>query len=52
METLKLLRSGTGRSELQDLDSIMPNGLLDLLEGRALADRSVLDDPREALRLG
>ena len=51
-ETLKLLRSGTGRSELQDLDSIMPNGLLDLLEGRALADRSVLDDPREALRLG
>nr|WP_286945963.1 DUF4105 domain-containing protein [Pseudomonas sp. UBA6718] len=52
VETLKLLRSGTGRSELQDLDSIMPNGLLDLLEGRALADRSVLDDPREALRLG
>ena len=52
VETLKLLRSGTGRSELQDLDSIMPNGLLDLLEGRALADRSVLDNPREALRLG
>ncbi|MEE1948887.1 DUF4105 domain-containing protein [Pseudomonas alcaligenes] len=52
VETLKLLRSGTGRSELQDLDSIMPNGLLDLLEGRDLADRSVLDDPREALRLG
>ena len=52
VETLKLLRSGTGRSELQDLDSIMPNGLLDLLEARGLADRSVLDDPREALRLG
>src|SRR5690606_31563783 len=52
VETLKLLRSGTGRGELQDLDSIMPNGLLDLLEGRGLADRSVLDDPREALRLG
>src|SRR5690606_35500580 len=29
-----------------------PNGLLDLLEARGLADRSVLDDPREALRLG
>ncbi|HSX70293.1 MAG TPA: DUF4105 domain-containing protein, partial [Pseudomonas sp.] len=52
VETLKLLRSGTDRGELQDLDSIMPNGLLDLLEGRGLADRSVLDDPREALRLG
>lgn len=52
VETLKLLRSGTGRDELQALDSIMPNGLLDLLEARGLADRSVLDDPREALRLG
>nr|WP_286674950.1 DUF4105 domain-containing protein [Pseudomonas subflava] len=52
VETLKLLRSGTDRGELQDLDSIMPNGLLDLLEGRGLADRSVLNDPREALRLG
>ncbi len=52
VETLKLLRGGTGRRELQDLDSIMPNGLLDILESRGLADRSVLDDPREALRLG
>ncbi|WP_318652095.1 DUF4105 domain-containing protein [Pseudomonas sp. PDM14] len=52
VETLKLLRSGTGRRELQSLDSIMPNGLLDVLAGRGLADRSVLDDPREALRLG
>jgi len=52
VETLKLLRTGTARSELQDLDSIMPNGLLELLEARGLADRSVLDDPREALRLG
>ena len=52
VETLKLLRSGTGRDELQALDSIMPNGLLDILEGRGLADRSVLADPREALRLG
>ncbi|WP_043312072.1 DUF4105 domain-containing protein [Pseudomonas sp. ML96] len=52
VETLKLLRGGTGRRELQDLDSIMPNGLLEILEGRGLADSSVLDDPREALRLG
>lgn len=52
VETLKLLRSGSDRDELQALDSIMPNGLLDLLEARGLADRSVLDDPREALRLG
>ncbi|WP_068828975.1 Lnb N-terminal periplasmic domain-containing protein [Pseudomonas sp. BMS12] len=52
VETLKLLRSGSARPELQALDSIMPNGLLDLLVGRGLADRSVLDDPREALRLG
>lgn len=52
VETLKLLRSGSGRAELQALDSIMPNGLLALLDGRGLADMSVLDDPREALRLG
>ncbi|MGV8841999.1 MAG: DUF4105 domain-containing protein [Pseudomonas sp.] len=52
VETLKLLRSGTDLSQLQDLDSILPNGLLALLEARGLADRSVLDDPREALRLG
>ncbi|MCY1410443.1 hypothetical protein D9M71_258120 [compost metagenome] len=30
----------------------MPNGLLAVLKGRGLADVSVLDDPREALRLG
>lgn len=52
VETLKLLRSGSGRDELQALDSIMPNGLLEILDGRGLADRSVLADPREALRLG
>ncbi|MET1079425.1 MAG: DUF4105 domain-containing protein [Pseudomonas sp.] len=52
VETLKLLRSGTRQAALEDLDSIMPNGLLDLLVARDLADRSVLDDPREALRLG
>ncbi|WP_137886045.1 DUF4105 domain-containing protein [Pseudomonas sp. 2FE] len=52
VETLKLLRSGSARAELNSLDSILPNGLLDLLEGRGLANRSVLDDPKEALRLG
>lgn len=30
----------------------MPNGLLEVMKGRGLADTSVLDDPREALRLG
>ncbi|WP_296221664.1 DUF4105 domain-containing protein [Pseudomonas sp. UBA2684] len=52
VETLKLLRSGSQHPRLQALDSIMPNGLLDTLVARDLADRSVLLDPREALRLG
>lgn len=52
VETLKLLRSGSQHPRLQDLDSITPIGLLEVLEARGLADRSVLDDPREALRLG
>lgn len=52
VETLKLLRSGTTRDELVALDSIMPNGLLEVLIHRGLADASVLDDTREALRLG
>ncbi len=52
VETLKLLRAGTARAELETLDSITPSGLLDLLVARGLADRSRLDDPREALRLG
>jgi len=44
VETLKLLRSGTARSDLVALDSIMPNGLLEVLIYRGLADASVLDD--------
>ena len=52
VESLKLLRSGTANPRLNDLDSIMPNGLLAVLKGRGLADTSVLDNPREALRLG
>lgn len=52
VETLKLLRSGTARPEFDALDSILPSGLLEILINRGLADASVLDDPREALRLG
>lgn len=52
VETLKLLRSGSNHPRLQTLDSITPIGLLEVLEARDLADGSVLDDPREALRLG
>lgn len=52
VETLKLMRSGTDNSKLIGLDNIMPNGLLEVLKARDLADVSVLDDPREALRLG
>ncbi len=52
VENLKLLRSGTNNPRLVGLDSIMPNGLLEVLKGRGLADTSVLDDPKKALRLG
>ncbi|WNW12508.1 DUF4105 domain-containing protein [Pseudomonas sp. DTU_2021_1001937_2_SI_NGA_ILE_001] len=52
VETLKLLRSGTYNPQLNGLDSILPNGLLEVLKGRGLADTSVLDDPKRALRLG
>lgn len=52
VETLKLLRAGTHDPRLEGLDSIIPNGLLEVLEARGLADGSVLDDRREALRRG
>jgi len=52
VENLKLLRSGTNNPKLIGLDSIMPNGLLEVLKGRGLADTSVLDDPKKALRMG
>jgi hypothetical protein len=52
VETLKLLRSGTHDPRFVGLDSIIPNGLLEVLEARRLADASVLDDPRQALRRG
>ena len=38
VETLKLLRSGTGNPRLHALDSILPNGLLELMDARGLAD--------------
>ena len=52
VEGLKLLRSGSNNNQFVGLDSIMPNGLLEVMKGRGLADTSVLDDPKEALRLG
>jgi hypothetical protein len=52
VETLKLLRSGSDAAPINDLDSILPNGLLEVLDARGLADTSVLADTREALRLG
>lgn len=52
VETLKLLRSGTQHPRLQALDSLTPIGLLDSLYARDLADRRVLDNEAEALRLG
>ncbi|MBF7144469.1 MULTISPECIES: DUF4105 domain-containing protein [Pseudomonas] len=52
VETLKLLRAGTRDPRLQNMDSIVPNGLLSVLESRGLADGSVLNDKRQALRRG
>ncbi|MBF7728977.1 DUF7844 domain-containing protein [Pseudomonas sp. N040] len=52
VETLKLLRTGTRHPQLQSLDSILPNGLQELLAARGVADLGVLDDRKQALRLG
>ena len=52
VESLKLLRSGSANPQLTGLDNITPNGLLEVLSARGLADTSVLKDKREALRLG
>lgn len=52
VETLKLLRSGTGRADLKTLETITPSGLFSLLEDRGLADSSVLKDKKQAMRLG
>jgi len=52
VESLKLLRSGSANPQLTGLDNITPNGLLEVLSARGLADTHVLNDKREALRLG
>lgn len=52
VETLKLIRTGGNQAPMQSLDSIMPNGLLEVLDAHNLADNTVLDDRREAMRLG
>lgn len=52
VETLRLLRAGTGQAALDSLDSILPNGLLTLLDARGLADPAPLADPDQARRLG
>lgn len=41
VENLKLLRSGTHNPKLVALDSILPNGLLEVLKGRGLADSTL-----------
>ena len=52
VESLKLLRSGSANPQLTGLDNITPNGLLEVLQARGLADTSVLNDKHEAMRLG
>lgn len=52
VETLKLLRTGSARGDLQDLDSITPTGLLELLEARNIANPSPLQNRDAAIRQG
>ena len=52
VETFKLLHDGVPRLAAAQLDVITPTGLMDALRFKDLVDTSVLDDPREALRLG
>ena len=52
VETLKLLRSGSALPQLHDLDSLTPNGLLEVLHARGLADLQPLQDRQTALRQG
>ncbi len=52
VETFKLLHDGVPRLADARLDSITPTGLMKKLRRRGIADASVLDDRREALRLG
>ena len=52
VETFKLLHDSVPRLQQTPLDSITPIGLLDALRIESVADTSVLNDQREALRLG
>lgn len=52
VETLKLLRSGTNRAEMRQVESVTPTGLLALLQASGVVDDSVLQDRREAQRQG
>ena len=52
VETFKLLHDGVPRLVAAELDSITPTGLMRQLREQGIADTSVLDDRREALRLG
>ena len=52
VETFKLLHDGVPRLAGAGLDSITPTGLMRQLREQGIADTSVLDDRREALRLG
>ncbi len=52
VETFKLLHDGVPRLADEDLSSITPTGLLRRLERAEIADRTVLENREEALRLG
>ncbi|MGQ4659648.1 zinc-dependent peptidase [Lysobacter sp. F6437] len=52
VETFKLLHDGVPRLVAERLDSITPTGLMRQLREQGIADTAVLDDRREALRLG
>jgi hypothetical protein len=52
VETFKLLHDGVPRLAGEDLSSITPTGLMRRLEHAGIADRQVLEDREEALRLG
>lgn len=52
VETFKLLHDGVPRLAGEALASITPTGLLRRLEKAGVADTSVLDEPKEAERMG
>ncbi|MDY6946446.1 MAG: DUF4105 domain-containing protein, partial [Pseudomonadota bacterium] len=52
VETFKLLHDGVLRLSGERLSSVTPHGLLRRLEHAGFADRSVLNNPAEALREG